>query len=917
MSSLRNLRSGIRSLLRKQQVDRELDEELRAYQEMAAEEKIKDGMSRNEALRAVRLERGSLEVSKEIIRSGGWEFFLETCWQDLRFAGRMLRKSPGFTAVAVLTLALGIGANAAIFQLIDAVRLRTLPVRDPTSLAIVHLNTNHWISGNTAGSYHEFTFPLWQQVEKRQQGFSSIAAWGDTHLNLARGGEVDYAQAIWVSGEFFEVLGIRPFLGRLISPSDDPEDAQGCSGAVDLSYSFWQRRYGGDASVIGKTLTLDGHLFPIVGVTPPSFSGVAVGDRFDVAVPFCAEPTVAGDYSLVNGKDRREDWWLSIFGRLKPGWTLRRASAQLAVITPAALHETIPPQYDADGVKHYLAYEFEAGPAANGFSQMRRHSSDPLFLLLGLSGLVLLIACANLANLMLARSSSRGRETAVRLALGASRRRRVRQMLSESALLAFAGTLCGGFLAAELSRALIAFISTPDNPIFLEMPTDWRVLGFAAALAVLTTLLFGLAPAFRAGSAPPGSVLKTGGRGMTAGLERFRLQRILVASQIALSLVLLAGALLFASSLCNLMTRNPGFQENGVLVAKVDFTRLNVPIPERDDFTGNLLERIRAIPGVAAAATSTRSPMGGNNSNDQVLDDKGVRGGRDAWLDCVSSGYFQTMEIPILVGRDFDANDTATSPKVAIVNQMFVNEFLDGTKNPIGKQFQIWEPPGSSEPYYQIVGLVKDSVYQNMHAPMWAVMYFPREQSHDSDLLAGNASMFAVLIRSRDQFNGLTNAVKDTITGVNSAIDIQFQVLRTQIRETLTQDKLMATLCGFFGALAVLLAAIGLYGVISYTVTQRTNEIGVRMALGAQRNRVIQLILGEVAVLIAVGVTVGAGLTLAGSKAASSLLYGLGARDPLTLTAAAIFLAAIGFAASFVPARRASRVDPMVALRYE
>jgi putative ABC transport system permease protein len=909
----------ITNLFQRSKLEQEIEAELRSHIEMRTADNIAAGMSPEEARRDALLRFGNRAVLKERVTAADAQMFLDSVWQDLCYGLRMLRKSPGFTAVAVLTLALGIGANAAIFQLIDAVRLRTLPVRDPTSLAIVHLNTNDWgIDGNTAGSYHEFTFPLWEQIEKRQQGFSSISAWGDTHLNLARGGEVDYGQAIWVNGKFFDVLGIRPFLGRLISPSDDPEDAQvGCAGAVDLSYSFWQRRYGGDASVIGKTLTLDGHPFPILGVTPPTFYGVAVGNRFDVAVPICAEPIIDGQYSFITGSDSREDWWLSIFGRLKPGWTLRRASAQLAVITLEALHETIPPQYDADGVKHYLADKFEAQPAANGFSTMRRHDSDPLWLLLGLSGLVLLIACGNLANLMVARASSREREVAARLALGASHARLIRQMLSESALLAIAGTVCGGFLAATLSRLLVAFISTPNNPIFLDMPTDWRVLGFAAGLAVLTTVFFGLAPALRAGRIPLGSVLKTGGHGTTTGRERFRLQRILVASQVALSLVLLAGALLFARSLRNLMTRNPGFQENGVLVAKVDFTRLNVPVPERDDFTRDLLERVRAIPGVSAAATSTRSPMGGNNSNDGVLDDRSGSSKGDAWLDCVSRGYFKTMEMPILAGRDFDANDTATSPKVAIVNQTFVKKFLDGTKNPIGKQFRIWESPGSPEPYYQIVGLVKDSVYQSLHAPMWAVMYFPRDQSHGSDVLAGNAPAFTFLIRSRDGLNGLTDAVKDTITAVNSDIDIRFRVMRTQIRETLTQDELMATLCGFFGALAVLLAAIGLYGVISYTVTQRTNEIGVRMALGAQRTTVIRLILGEVTLLVGIGIAVGVGLTLAGGKAAGSLLYGLKAHDPLTLAVAIILLGAVGLAASFVPARRASRLDLMVALRYE
>jgi predicted permease len=580
---------------------------------------------------------------------------------------------------------------------------------------------------------------------------------------------------------------------------------------------------------------------------------------------------------------------------------------------PAALHETIPPQYDADGVKHYLAYKLEARPAANGFSSLREETSDPLFLLLGLSGLVLLIACANLANLMLARASAREREIAVRLALGATRGRLIRQMLSESALLAIAGAVCGGFLAAGLSRFLVSFIGTPNNPIFLDMPTDWRVLGFAAGLAILTTILFGLAPAMRAGSASPGAVLKTGGRGMTVGKERFRLQRILVASQVALSLVLLAGALLFTRSLRNLMTRNPGFQENGVLIANVDFTRLKVPTAQQEPFLRDLLERIRAIPGVAAAGISERSPVNGNSSNDEILSLTGTDSGHSAWEDYVSSGYFQTIENPMLVGRDFNSNDTVSSPRVSIVNQTFVNKFLDGTKDVIGKRFRVWTSPGDTPRYYTVVGEVKDSVYNDMHEPMVPVMYFPRTQLVPPFIYPGAT----FLIRSQIGMKGLLDAVKGTIAGVNPEIDIDFEVLHTQIRESLVQDELMATLCGFFGALAVLLAAIGLYGVISYTVAQRTNEIGIRMALGAQRRSVVRLILGEVAILIAIGVVVGAGLTLAGSKAASSLLFGLKARDPLTLALAVVILAAIGFAASFLPARRASRLDPMVALRYE
>lgn len=828
--------------------------------------------------------------------------------QDLRYSIRLLAKTPGFAVVAVLTLALGIGANAAIFQLIDAVRLRTLPVSDPNTLAIVHLNKNHWGQGNFNGPYSEFTFPLWQQIRQRAEAFSSIAVWGAQSLNLATGGEAKYANAIWVSGDFFRVLGVQPFLGRLLS---DADDQTGCSSGVDISYAFWERRYGGAASAIGQTLTLEGHPFPILGITPPSFFGVSVGERFDIAAPVCAEPIVAGENSNITGARPRESWWLAMLGRLKPGWTLSRATAQLSSIAPAALNETIPPQYDADGVKHYLAYKLEVRPAANGFSNLREDSSSSLWLLLGLSGFVLLIACANLANLMLARASTREREIAVRLALGASRKRLIGQMLSESALLAMVGTVCGGLLAAALSQFLIAFISTPNNPIFLDMRTDWRVLGFAAGLAVLTTMLFGLVPAVRAGRVPPGSVLKTAGRGMTAARERFRLQRILVAAQVALSLVLLAGALLFTRSLQNLLTRDAGFQQDGMLVANIDFTRLNLPEIRRNSFVRDLLDHIRAVPGVAAAAASTRSPVNGSSSNDDIIGENGADTKEASWIDYISPGYFQTMETPLLVGRDFDDSDTATSPKVAIVNESFVKKFLNGAKDAVGKQFRLWQPPGKPEPYYIVVGVVKDSVYNDMHEPFVPIMFFPRTQAEKPD--AG----VTFLIRSQLGAASLLNSVKTTIAGVNPEIDIQFKVLRTQIRESLVQDELMATLCGFFGALAVTLAAMGLYGVISYTVAKRTNEIGVRMALGAQRSGVIGLILREVVLLIAIGVVIGIGLTLAGSKASSSLLFGLKPRDPLTLVLAIAILAAIGFGASFIPAQRATRVDPMVALRDE
>ncbi|HTV57893.1 MAG TPA: ABC transporter permease [Verrucomicrobiae bacterium] len=827
--------------------------------------------------------------------------------QDLRYAIRQVTKSPGFTLVAILTLALGIGANTAIFQLIDAVRLRTIPVRDPQTLATIFVNMHDWGMGSFSGDYAQMTFPMWQQISQRQQAFSSAAVWSGEDLNLATGGEADMAKTIWISGEFFRALDVQPLFGRLITPADDQA---GCGGGVDISYSFWQRRYGGSASVIGRQLTLEGHPFPILGVTPPGFEGIAIGERFDVAAPICAEPLVHTENSHVSGANARETYWLAAIGRLKPGWNLARATAQLQSITSAVLHETIPPEYDADGVKHYLAYQFEARPAANGFSELRKNTSSPLALLLGLSGVVLLIACANLANLMLARANSREREIAVRRALGASPARLIRQLLSESAMLAIAGTVCGAFLAKTLSGSLVAFMSTPHDPIFLDIPTDWRVLGFAAGLAILTTTLFGLLPALRAAKVPPGSALRSGGRGMTAGRDRFRLQRILVTSQVALSLVLLAGALLFARSLRNLLTLNPGFEENGVLIANVDFTHLHLPSGQRYSFERDLLDRIRALPGVESAASAMRSPLGNWNTNNEVLSNNSNDSRGVAWQDEVSPGYFHAMRIPMLEGRDFDASDTATSPKVAIVNRKFADKFAGG-KSAIGQRFRLWTPPGKPVIFYTIVGVVGDSTYRDLHEPFPPITYMPRAQ--DDEPTAGTV----YLIRSRGGLTGTSDAVKDTLASVNPEIDIEFRVLRAQLHESLRQDELMATLCGFFGALAVLLAAIGLYGVISYTISQRTNEIGVRMALGAQRGDVIRMILREVSALIAIGVAAGVAFTLAAGKAAGALLFDLKPRDPVTLALAVILLAAIGFAASFVPARRASRLDPMAALRYE
>jgi putative ABC transport system permease protein len=832
---------------------------------------------------------------------------MNSLWMDLRYALRVLVKNPGFALAAVVTLALGIGANTAIFELINAVRLRTLPVKNPNELATVRIEGRKWLMGSTNGPYAQLTFPLWEQIRQRQQGFSAIAVWGEEKFNLAPGGAVRYVLGIYVSGEFFRVLGLEPTAGRLISPSDD---VPGCgAGVVDISYAFWQRQFGGDASAIGKRLTLDGHSFEITGVTPASFHGVSVGDSFDVAVPACAESVINGEQSRLNV---RHAWWLASIGRLKPGWSLEQATAHLRTISTPALEATIPPMYDADAVKHYMAYRLAAFPASTGFSDLRQQSEHPLWLLLGISGLVLLIACANLANLMLARASARERELVLRAVLGAGRSRLLRQLISESVLLSLVGTFCGILVAAYLSWFLIAMISNPRSPVFLDLTMDWRVLGFSACLAIVTTLLFGLTPAIRATRSSPNAILKSGARGITAGHERFGLRRALVTVQVALSTVLLVCALLFAGSFRKLINLDAGFRQNGILIASVDFTKLGIRMERRTEFKRELLHKIRAIPGVQSAADVLHVPVGGSSSNDDILGESETSGETkgSAWLNYVSPGFFETLGTPILEGRDFDDLDTAASPKVAMVNESFVRKFIGGSRS-LGKTFRTWEPPGHPVPGYQIVGVVKDAKYLDLHDEFSPVMYFPWSQMQDPWPEA------EMMIRSNLDLTSLTASVTQVIRDVSPSIDVDFRVFKTQIRESLVQDRLMALLSGFYGFLAALLAAIGLYGVVSYLVVQRTNEIGVRMALGAQRGDVLSMVLREGFLVTLVGLAAGTGLAMAAAQFAKSLLFGLKPRDPLTFAIAIVMLSAVAGFATYLPAFRASKLDPMEALRYE
>ena len=833
--------------------------------------------------------------------------WLEHSLQDFRYGARVLGRSPGFFAIATLSLALGIGANTAIFQLLDAVRLRLLPVPHPDQLAELQIVRNeHCCSGNFSARYSNLTYPQWEQIRAHQQAFSEIFAWSDQDFNLANGGEVRLAHGLWITGDYFKTLGVQPVAGRSIAAEDD---RLGCGSPVAVvSEGFAQREFGGDAAAIGKKLTLDGHPVDVVGVTPATFFGMEVGRSFDLAVPACAEPWINGERSHLA---KRHHWWLAVVGRLKPGWSVEQATAQAKAMSTAVFESTVPPNYRPEEAKWYTQYKLQALAAGSGVSSLRDEYQRPLWLLPGIAGLVLLIACANLANLTLARASTREREMAVRLAIGADRSRLILQLLAESLLLTAFGAAAGAILAQFLSRYLVAFLSTSDTPLFVDLGGDWRVFGFTAGVAVLTCILFGLTPALRSSRTVPASAMRASSRGLTADRSKFELRRLLVITQVALSLILLVGALLFGGTMRNLLTVDPGFRTDNLLLTGLDTSRANLPMARRAPFFRELLERVRTSPGIQEAAIASVVQLGGSYWNESVeVLGQPKQAGIYPWFSRVSAGYFRTVSTPLIAGRDFGDHDTPTSPAVAIVNQEFSKKFFAGA-NPIGSRFRVLVGPGEPEQLYEIVGMVKNSKYQSLRRDFQPIAYLAWTQDKEPGLGTN------LIVRSTLPVGPLETVVKRAVVEQNPDTSLEFRVYRKVIWESLLRERLMATLSGFFGFLAVVLATVGLYGVISYMVERRRSEIGIRMALGANRANVLNLILREAGVLVAVGLIIGTGLAIAVGRTAGSLLFGLKPTDPFTLSMSVLLLAAVALVASYLPAFRASRLEPMLALREE
>jgi putative ABC transport system permease protein len=883
--------------------DDERARELQDYLAHEIDDNIARGMSPGDAAVAAHRKLGNATQIREEIYDMNTMRFVEAFWQDLRYGMRLLRKNPTFSIVAILTLALGTGANAAIFQLVNSLRLRALPVERPHELVSIGIETKgNGRTGRFMSRRPFFSEPLWQAIRAEQRVFSDVFAWGVSAWNLATDGEYRPSQGLYVSGAFFKALGVQAQLGRVLNDADDKPGC-GAPGAV-LTHGFWQARYGGNPSAVGQTIMLDNRPFEIVGVTSPGFFGVEVGRTFDVALPLCAEALFRGTQS---GVGKGDVWFLDIMGRLAPGVTLDRASAQLEAISPAIFQATLPTRYNAETARNYLAFKFTAKPAGTGVSGLRNAYATQLWVLLGATGLVLLITCANLANLMLARATAREREIAVRLAIGASRRRIIRQMLSESLLIAGFGAIGGAMLSAWLSRTLVSFISTDTSRLFLDLAPDWRVFAFIAALAVLACLFFGLSPALKATGTNPGRTMQAGGRSSTDSHERFALRRALVVVQVALSMVLIVGALLFGRSLRNLVTVDPGFRTEGILSVNVDVRRAAVDAAARAQAYTQVMERVKTVPGVKAAAEAFITPMSGSGWNQNVLID-GVQKEGIVNFNRVGPEFFKLMETPILAGRTFGPEDRLGAPETVIVNESFARKYFGGA-NPIGRTFQLDVNAGEPQPHFQIIGLVKDTKYNDLREDFGPIGYFAAAQERE----VGPFLDFTV--RSDMTLSSLTPTLTRTIREVVPGATVAYETMNTYVRDSLVTERLMASLSGFLGLLAMLIATIGLYGVMSYMVTRRQVEIGIRMALGADPRNVVRMVLGESGVLLAAGVVIGVGLAIAASRWAVSLLYGLQPWDPTSIAMGVAALGAVSLAAAWIPARRASRLAPTIALR--
>ena len=893
MSVLRSLIEGLRSLLQRRRVGEELEEELNGFVEMAIEEKMKRGMSRAEAARVVRLERGSFEGTKEAVRSAGWESVLETCWQDLRFGLRTLRKSPGFTAVAVLTLALGIGANTAIFSLINALMLRTVPARDPGTL----VELLHRYPGEPA--FNGFSWDAYQIMRDHNHVLSDLIV--DSPDSFVVRGQTLEPQTIlggYLSGTFFETLGLRPAVGRLIGTEGD--DLGRPSPVAVVSWSYWKGKFNLDPAILGRQIIVNDTLVTIVGVTEQGFNGLNEEMSQDVWLPLSMEPVI--HHSALGWGS------LGLVGRLKSGVSIEQARADLAVLFQTAI--------GAPGVSPYVReMKFEMEPAANGLSTpIRRMLRTPVVVLMAVTSLVLLIACANLAGLLLARGASRRQEMAVRACLGAGRLRLVRQALTESLLLSVLGSSLGVFLAYFGGRGLLRMITSGRRivglPVHVDILTrpDSHVLLFTGGIALFTALLFGAAPAMNLGARPAAALQQVARIGESRSRRLFG--KSLVVAQVAVAIVLLSAAAVFVGHVSNLRNLNLGFSRDHLLLVTLDPAHSGYDTAEWSRLSQELLTQLEALPGVRSATFSGMTPMLGAGAGSFAAVKGHPENHREVSINFVAPNYFETYGTPLLAGRDFSFEDHR-GPLVAIINQTMARDYF-GRNSPIGSYVTLDHVTSRANetPTYEIVGVVGDAKYNDLQQPTPRTIYLHAGQE--------NRIVSQLTLRSSIDPDSVAGVVRQSVASVLKTVPVvRVRTMTDQIDASIVPERLTATLSTWFGALGALLAAVGLYGLLAYTVTRRTNEIGVRMALGASTGNVMRMVLAEALGIVVAGLVIGAPLALWTRQIATRLIPDITTKGPVWILLGAATMFGIALLAAYLPARRASRVDPIVALRYE
>jgi predicted permease len=829
---------------------------------------------------------------------------------DLRYGLRALRRSPVFAVVATVSLALGIGANTAIFSLLSQVMFRMLPVAEPERLVVFHTDGHREGRSTSDSGEAVFSYPMYKDLRDRNQVFGGVIARSSAPVSVSYRGQTERARAEMVSGNFFGVLGVRPALGRLLVPDDD--GAPGAHPVVVLSHGYWKSRFGGKSDIAGQTVNINQHPMVVVGVAPAGFHGVLGGDTPDVLVPIAMKREMTPTWDALDDRMTR---WLNIFARLKPGMSQKQAGAAMAVLFRAVSEEEVPqmehPLTGRDR-ERFLAQKLELRPAAQGINPLREDWGTPLVALLAMVGLVLLIACANVANLLLARAAGRRKEIAIRLAIGATRWAIVRQLLAESLVVAVAGGAAGLVLSKWTMDGLLGLLPADATGGWLGATLDWRALGFSVLLTLATGLVFGLAPALDSARADAGAALKENAANLASGRSSARFRKGFILAQVAFSVLLLVGAGLFARSFFNLMREDPGFHAENLLRFGID-PRLNGYDATRGwAFYRELQQRLALLPGVRAVACANMGPFGSGSEGSNITVE-GYKPGEDeavgALKDYVSRDYFHTMGIPVIAGREFTERDTTGAPKVVVVNEVFVKKYCKG-ENAVGEHmaFGGGKTTGLDR---EIVGVVRDSKHGGLREEVSPFVYQPYDQSGTLD----RAAFFVRAVRNE---NDLGPDVRGLLHSMDANLPVyDMRSMTVQIENSIYRDRLIAILASAFGGLAALLAAIGLYGVVAFNVARRTAEMGVRMALGALPRDVLGLVMREVGVLVTAGLGIGLAAAWLTSRYVESQLFGVKANDPLVFTGAAVSLALVALASGYVPARRASRIDPIKALRYE